>query len=113
MREIAAIALHTESQGSVLYSFTYDNSALPFDPAKIEAIDIAKDAYGTYSGTFAADATIHAGESYTIHFSHEANTDKYTKEKHPYVYKVYGIRRLLFVNDVHLLRLRRRRLHHC
>lgn len=86
--EIGTIALHTESKGSVLYSFTYDTSALPFDPAKIETIDIAKDAYGTYQGTFATDATIHAGETYTIHFSREANTDKYTKEKHPYVYKV-------------------------
>ena len=86
--KISTIALQTESKGNVVYTFAYDKSALPFDPASLTAKDVAASAYGTYTGTFANDAALHAGESYTITFKRVVNTDEYTKEKHPYNYVV-------------------------
>lgn len=86
--KISSIAMNTAEQGSVIYTFTYDNSALPFNPATLAAKDVAADMYGTYTGTFASDAAIHGGEAFSITFTHVANTDVYTKEKHPYNYQV-------------------------
>lgn len=86
--EITSLSLNTQRQGSVIYTFTYDTSLRPFDPASLKPMDIAKNDYGTYVGTFAGDAKIHAGETITIHFSRKENTDKYTKDREPYVYQV-------------------------
>lgn len=86
--KISTISLQTESKGNVVYTFAYDKSALPFDPASLTAKDVAAEDYGTYTGSFASDAALHAGESYTITFKRVVNTDEYTKEKHPYSYVV-------------------------
>lgn len=85
---ISSIALYTSDQESILYTFSYDTSLLPFSLDSLKAKDIASDAYGTYQGTFASDAALHANETFTIHFERKENADKYTQEKQPYVYQV-------------------------